>query len=268
MKQTIKGYKPSWKNFNKYFIYLSYFKEYLKYGDFKSLSASLKYVLAHKLPNKEFTSSSAMGKFTIRKHTTDFQFINFAYEKDIKNYLLKNIDTFDVFIDVGACIGEYCVWLALKGKKCIAVEPVNFAGLKRNVALNSLEDKIQVYPVGVGNKKERVYFEILEFVTSSSHIERNSTKEPNVDIERLDDLFKKFGLTGNERVIMKLDVEGMEVEAIEGAKELISQIKDLRVIYEHFPADELKNDKALQRVCDFTFSDIDKVNRLAIKSAR
>ena len=231
MKKVIKGYKPSWKNFNKYFIYLKYLSEYLKYGDFKSLKTSLKYVMTHQLPEREFEAKSAMGRFLIRKSTTDFQFINYAYEKRIKDYLLKEVENFDVFIDVGACIGEYCIWLAKKGKRCIAIEPVNFEGLRRNVMLNRLENNVQVYPVGVGNKKEKVYFEILEFVTSSSHIDRKSTNEPNVDIERLDDLFPRFNLQDGDRVIMKLDVEGMEVEAIQGAREMISKIKNLRVIY-------------------------------------
>src|SRR6266567_403395 len=124
-------YKPSWKKTSKYGKYLRYFAEYLKYGDFKSLRFSLKFMFAHKLPAEDYEANSGMGRFMIRKNTNDFQFVNYAYEKAIKDYFIKNIDTFDVFIDVGACIGEYDIWLAKKGKRCIAVEPISFKGLER-----------------------------------------------------------------------------------------------------------------------------------------
>lgn len=258
-------YHPSWKNLNKYFIYADYFWQYIKHGDLKSLGASLKYVINNKLPKDEYETKSGMGKFLIRKNSTDFQFINYAYERSIKKYLQKNIDSFDVFIDVGACIGEYCIWLAQAGKKCIAVEPVNFSALQKNITLNKLDHKIQAFNYGVGNMKERVFFMIPDDVKSSSHIDRSETKKPNVDIETFDALSKQFNINKDDRIILKLDVEGMEVEAIQGAATFISEYPHLRIIYEHFPVDGFRNDKALQAVTNFDIADIDKVNRIATK---
>ncbi len=258
-------YKPSWKNTGKYSIYLRYFKEYLKYGDFKSLSASLNYVFNHRLPSKDYTTRSGLGQFIIRKHTTDFQFINYAYEKAIKDYFTSHINDFDVFIDVGACIGEYDIWLAKLGKRCIAIEPVNYQAVVKNVALNKMEDKIKVFRCGIGSKKERVYFEIPDGVTSSSHIDRDTNKEPNVDIEPLDELYKQFNLSPDDRIIMKLDVEGMEAEVLEGAKEFIRSRKNISIIYEHFQEDNFKNDRVLQGICPWTISELDEVNQIAVK---
>lgn len=260
-------YHPSWKNLNKYFIYLDYFWEYVKHNDIKSLKASLRYVLNNKLPQDEYETKSGMGKFSIRKNSTDFQFINYAYEKSIKDYLLKHIDSFDVFIDAGACIGEYCIWLAKLGKRCIAIEPVNFAALQKNISLNNLNDKIQAYNYGVGNVKEKVFFIIPDDVKSSSHIDRNEAREPNVEIETFDALSKNFNINVNDRIILKLDVEGMEVEAIQGATNFIQSHPNLRIIYEHFPEDGFRNDKALQAIADFNITDIDKVNRIASKTS-
>lgn len=258
-------YYPSWKNLNKYFIYLNYFLEYVKHKDFKSLKASLKYVLNKKLPKEEYVTKSGMGLFSIRKNSTDFQFINYAYEKSIKDYLLENIDSFDVFIDAGACIGEYCIWLAKLNKKCIAIEPVNFAALQKNVLLNKLDDRIQIFNYGLGNVKEEVYFEIPDDVKSSSHINRNEPKTPNVHIETFDALSYKFNINKNDRIIFKLDVEGMEVEAIQGATAFIKSCSNLRIIYEHFLSDGYRNDKVLQSITNFNITDIDKVNRIATK---
>ncbi len=261
----VDAYRPSWKNAGKYGIYIRYFFEYLKHGDFKSLGASLKYVFTHKLPQADYETSSGMGKFLIRKNTTDFQFINYAYEKSIKDYLQQNLSNFDVFIDMGACIGEYCIWLAKEGKYCIAAEPVNYEGLSNNIALNKLQDKVRVFACGVGDKKERVFFNIPDGVKSSSHLARNSTNEPNVEIDTIDNIMAEVNLSPDTRIMMKLDVEGMEPEAISGAKQFIASYKNLRVIYEHFPEDDYRNDKCLLAISDFSFSNLDSVNRIATK---
>jgi len=266
MEPSAATYKPSVWKLGKYMIYIDYFKEYLACKDFKSLSASLKYVFTHKLPGEDFQTSSRMGNFLIRKQTTDFQFINYAYERKIKKYIEDNIDTFDIFIDAGACIGEYCVWIAKMGKRCIAIEPVNFKAVRKNVELNDLQGKVKVFACGVGSKKEKVSFHVPTGLPSSSYLDRGATAEPNVDIERLDDLVAQFDLPAGARILMKMDVEGMEPELIEGARNFIRTQKNLSLIYEHFPEDNYRNDKALLALAEFTFRDIDKVNRLAIKA--
>lgn len=263
-------YKPSLLDASKYGKYLHYFTDYLKHGDFKSLGTALNYMFAHKLPKQDYEAKSGMGKFLIRKNSLDFQFINYAYEKSVKDYLVKNMDSFDVFIDVGACIGEYDVWLAGFGKRCVAIEPVNFMSTQRNVELNNVADKVKIFRCGVSDQKGRAYFEIPGGTSGNmgaACINRDSGKEPNVDIERIDDLMAQVNLSPNDRVLMKLDVEGMEPEAIRGAAGFIRSRKDLRVIYEHFIEDNYRNDKALSAIADFDFHNIDEVNRLAIKKA-
>ncbi len=261
----VEAYKPSWKNTNKYGTYIHYFFEYIKNGDFKSLWASIKYVSTHKLPQNDYIAKSNMGTFLIRKGTTDFQFINQAYEKSIKDYLLQHIDSFDVFIDLGACIGEYSVWLAKQGKTCIAVEPVNWAGLQKNIELNNVQNKVRVFRCGVGDKKEKVFFNIPVGVTSSSFMDKESSNEPNGEIDTLDNIMAQVGLPADARIIMKLDVEGMEPEAITGGKTFIQSCKNIRIIYEHFPEDGLRNDKHLSQYANFQFSNLDEVNRIATK---
>jgi len=266
MEQPAATYRPSLWNPGKYLVYIDYFKEYLACKDFKSLSASLRYVFTHKLPGEDYQTNSRMGNFHIRKHTTDFQFINYAYERKVKEYIRDHIDTFDVFIDAGACIGEYCVWLAKMGKQCVAIEPVNAAAVQKNVALNDVGDKVQVFACGLGSKKERVTFHIPSGLPSSSYMDRDAGGEPNADIERLDDLYASFHLPEQTRILMKLDVEGMEPEVIAGAGNFIRRFPNLSFIYEHFEEDNYRNDKALLAIADFRFQDIDKVNRLAVRT--
>lgn len=262
-------YRPHWMNASKYWTYLRYLTEYVRYGDMKSLSASLKYVLINKLPAEDFVTESPMGKFYIRKNTNDFQFINTTYERSVKEYLIKHMSSFDVFIDVGACIGEYDIWLARQGKRCIAIEPVNYRALLSNIRLNNQEDKIDVYRCGLGSRKEKVYFNILDDVTSSSHIDRSAPEKlPNVQIERLDDLAPQFNIRESDRVIIKLDVEGMETEVIEGAAAFFRKCRNVQVIYEHFCQGDDPVNKLLSQIASFKFVDLDPVNRLAIKYPR
>ena len=267
MEPFVEQYKPSVFNFNKYPLYVDYLTEYLRCKDFKSLGASIRYMFTHKLPSEDYRASSKMGSFYIRKGTTDFQFINEAYERKVKQYIRKNLDKFDVFIDAGACIGEYCIWLAKEGKRCIAIEPVNFEAVRKNITLNNVGNRVKIFTCGLGAEKERVFFNIPVGLPSSSHLERTGAFEPNVDIEPMDAIVSQFDIAPSDRVLMKMDVEGMEPELIEGARNFIATQKDLTLIYEHFETDNYRNDKALSAIASFSFADIDKVNRVAIKTA-
>ena len=88
-----------------------------------------------------------------------------------------------------------------------------------------------------------------------------------MDIETFDSLTPKFGIAPGDRVLMKMDVEGMEPELIEGARNFISGHQHLTLIYEHFESDDYRNDKALSAIAQFNFADIDGVNRVAIKKS-
>lgn len=152
-------------------------------------------------------------------------------------------------------------------KKCIAVEPVNFRAIEKNIALNQLENSIQLFACGLGSKKARVHFKIPTDVTSSSYMDREGLGEPNVDIETLDAIAEKFNIKETDRILFKLDVEGMEDDVIRGGQNFIRKYKNLSFIYEDFSTDNFRNDKALSEIADFDFSYIDEVNRLAVKKS-
>jgi FkbM family methyltransferase len=205
-----------------------------------------------------------MGKFLVRKGTTDFQYINYAYEREIKKYIEQNLGSFDVFIDIGACIGEYSIWLAGLGKKCIAIEPVNYKAVFKNIELSRQGNRIKVFTCGLGSKKEHVYFQVLAENTGASYRDKDAKEEPNVHIETFDSLIDQFDIKDSDRVLIKLDAEGMEPEVFAGAKEFIRRQKHLTFIYEQFQGDT-SNDKALSAIADFDIRDIDIANRIAVK---
>jgi len=266
MEKVFVPYKPRWSDIHKYSTFLQYLKEYLAFGDFRSVRAAMGYVLANKLPGQDYVTSSRMGKFWIRKGTNDFQYVNYVYERRVKRYIHNHLDSFDVFIDVGACIGEYCIWLSHFGKRCIAFDPVNHKAVERNVALNNKRPLVQVFPFGLGRRKEKLYFNILPDATGSSYADRSQAdKEPNVQIEALDDWTQQLHLHPDDRVLMKVDTEGMEEEVFEGARQFIRNHRNLSIIYERYRTKNEHYDQVLANIADFEFSDIDSSNRLAVK---
>lgn len=261
--QKDNAYYPSlWKP-RKFGRYVSYFWEYIKWGDFNSLFASFNYMLFNRTVKKSWISKSEMGRFVIRPNTSDFQFVNYAYEASIKNYLKTLLPKMTYFVDVGACMGEYNVWLAKSGVKCFAFEPVNYASLEENVRINDMQEQIKTYRLGLGAKKEKVVFEVMKTVTSSSHIDR-SKGEGNIEIDTLDHVFKDFRLKDDETMVIKLDVEGMEEEVIEGARNFISDTKNLYIIYEKWFEDtENTMPLKLSSLGKFEHAQIDKANAIA-----
>lgn len=266
MKNT--AYHPSLTNLAKYSTYTNYLLEYYKHKDWESIKDSFRYVLFKTPPTKDRIITSKMGTFWCRGNTNDFQYVNFAYEKAVKDYIYANRLHYDFFIDIGACMGEYCIWLAKAGMPSIAFEPVpdNFKALSKNVALNKLQKLVTVLPVGLGSKKHRAYFDIKPVLTSASGIDRSYTgTETNVQIERLDDLLPQLPCGPEHRVIMKLDVEGMEVEVLQGASEFIRKAKGIALVMEKTFSGEENIRNFLAGLGRFTYQDIDEVNMVAIK---
>jgi len=56
-----------------------------------------------------------------------------------------------LFIDIGACIGEYAIWMANKPLPTVAIEPVNYERSLRS-RLNNAINGISPYLLGAAGK--------------------------------------------------------------------------------------------------------------------
>ncbi|MNU81214.1 2-O-methyltransferase NoeI [compost metagenome] len=172
------------------------------------------------------------------------------YEASRENLFLLHPNP-DVILDIGANIGEISLRFAQTYPQASihSFEPFpdTFHSLKQNVSLNSFPN-IELHPVGLGSEQGNVFFEErsvgnpgMNRVTSDPE---RSSKE--VTITTLDSFAEKLG---NRRVsLIKIDVEGYELEVLKGASSLIQQHRP--VFFIELDDDNLKdqNGSALELI--------------------
>lgn len=168
------------------------------------------------------------------KFHTDLDLINIfivspTFERHDKNKLLSFI--FEalknkrkvLFVDIGAHVGTYSVAVGNRFKKyknfhIISFEPDSdmfslnsFELFKKNIKLNKIKN-IKIYNLGLGNKTE--------------------INKIGVRTKPLDSILKKNFVKEYDEVIIKIDIEGYEKQALEGAKEFIENSKKLVLLIE------------------------------------
>lgn len=253
---------------SKLVIYFRYLFEYLKYGDLVSIISSFRYLNNRTSHKTNRIIKSSVGTFFCRKNTNDFQFANYAYEWNVKKFFLDHQSEYSVFIDGGACTGEYSILFSKNGIRCFAFEPVSdtYKVLLKNIGLNNMVSTIQAFPFGLGAVNAKVDFVKNSVNTGASHIARNG-KPGNckADIRTFDSIFENFNLNPDDRILFKLDVEGMEVEALAGARNFIQKFPDITFVIEneHSTIDNIR--ETLNSIAPFEFGIIDKLNIFAKK---
>jgi len=253
---------------NKIITYTRYFLSYLKNKDFGSITASIHFLTKRPTHKTDRIIQSSIGSFYCRKNTNDFQFANYYYEWSVKKKVLELLPKFSIFIDGGACTGDYSILLAKKGVRCFAFEPVHdtFRVLKKNLELNDLLDKVKAYSFGLGNALENTRFEIDTVNTGASHkTSKTAGNQEIVEIRTFDSILPELDIRPEDSILMKLDVEGMEVEAIEGAKSFIRDYPNLTLIVEMKHCGPRLIDEALNSIAPFACEKLDAYNLIATR---
>jgi len=251
------------KELNKILTYSRYLFYYLKHGDWRSVIASVNYVINKSSHRSDRTIETSIGKFYCRKNTNDFQFANLYYEWGVKKFILKRLDDFSVFIDAGSCIGEYCILLAKKNKKCFAFEPVedNIHSFEKNLELNGLQNIIKILPFGLGEENYQTSYLFNPVNTGASRITNVPALGQNIaEIRKLDSIIPDLAIHTDEYIFMKLDIEGMEAEAIRGAAEFIKKYVNLTLIIEDKHTGQTPIKDALSEIAAFEFGRVDEYN--------
>jgi FkbM family methyltransferase len=127
--------------------------------------------------------------------------------------------------DIGANVGAYSLIGAVCGFDVVAFEPApqNYAALHENVSLNGLDTKITSLPIILGERNYIHTFSFYDYSRGategffSNQLERG-VRKPML-VSTLDALIDEYGLS--KPSIMKIDVDGGEVEVLRGAERIL-----------------------------------------------
>ncbi len=155
----------------------------------------------------------------------------------------------EVFVDAGAFDGDTIRALLERtpggGSQVIAFEPdpLNFAKLSRYIdALpDEVKRRIELHAMGLGSKRETVYFEGSG--TSAATVASSGVP---VAIAPLDELL------GDRRITyLKMDIEGAELDALEGARNCIRRDRPVLTVCSYHKQDHLwRIPLLIDSICD------------------
>lgn len=177
------------------------------------------------------------------------------YHVLLSNYIfLHHVpeDRVDLLVDAGAFIGSFSIYTLNKYpqiKRVLALEPdpLNLERLKQNVALNKLTT-IEILPVGLWSQKATlVFFPNQELASSVYHKADTDDKGIEIQVDSLDNILK--GVTG-QRIFIKMNIEGAEIDALPACAETIRNNK----VHLAIAADHIVNG-------EFTYNKIEKICR-------
>ncbi len=157
------------------------------------------------------------------------------YEKSLGDVLKNIIKPGDVFLDIGANIGYFSLLIAnnVPTAKVISFEPVReiFESLKGNIAINNIKN-VTAFNAAIGELKEEkeLFISGLDNLGMSSfqQPENFSGKKETVQVLTIDEWFERAGLAKID--VVKLDVEGSELPALKGMKEILQNFKPIVIV--------------------------------------
>ncbi|HMJ47606.1 MAG TPA: FkbM family methyltransferase [Ferruginibacter sp.] len=159
------------------------------------------------------------------------------------NYLFfKNFTDrkFDIIIDAGGFMGTYGFLMAKKYPAAriyiYEADPTNFQRIKENLVLNDISNVI-IEPLGLWDKKDKLKMSIGNDLGSSIVNEKSSNATVEIDVTSLDAYFPN---ERNKLVFIKMNIEGAEIAALNGAKTFMANNQvDLNICTDHFVDGEL-----------------------------
>ena len=151
-----------------------------------------------------------------------------TYEIGTLHIMRKCLKRADSFIDVGSNIGLMSLLASqIVGKNGIVYsiepEPEIFTILQKNIKINNI-DNIQTYNLAFGSERgNAIIYRNLDLNRASASLIKPNQKnfdEREVIVQTLDEFIIKNNISNVQMV--KIDVEGWELEVLKGAKNFLS----------------------------------------------
>jgi hypothetical protein len=183
------------------------------------------------IPFSDGIVTTKIGRFHIHPDLQSLITVSPAFEKEDINLLseliyekLKRKEKV-LFVDVGAHVGVYLVALGRKFRNyenfhMIAFEPNasnfytdNFSFLRKNIKINKIK-RIRLFKIGLGSR---------------------TTSKPNrfgITTQKLDEIIERKFFKKFDWVFIKMDIEGYETDALNGAINSINASKNVILLVE------------------------------------
>lgn len=164
-------------------------------------------------------------------------FFNLSYEEEqiatLVEFSKKNKQ--DFFLDIGSNCGYYALFIAktFPSTHVIAFEPIKktYEKLVKNIHLNNLKKQIQTFNFGLSDTNDEVQMRTLikkGFIQSGGFTVNDKNRELKTnetllkaDLKIGDEVIKYI----NKKLLIKIDVEGHEINVLKGLSRLINNNK-------------------------------------------
>ena len=198
----------------------------------------------------------------------------FTKEPETIEWINKNGSERKVFLDIGANMGVYSLYYAKKfGGKVFSFEPSfkNLELLSKNIKINSLQKNITLISNPLSDTFKIANFYQEDFVGGEANASLISNDNLNVienkKLKNNDVLYSTLGLPLdnlanlnliNKSLIVKIDVDGNELDILNGAKKILSQNINISLLVEVRDQTEFQIEEALNKL---NFKKIEKFEK-------
>lgn len=150
-------------------------------------------------------------------------------EPKVTRYMLRNLKSGMIFLDVGAAVGWFTLigaHMVGSGGKVLAYEPMpsRFKLLKENIRLNGFET-VSCFPLALSDKDGEAYME-------GPGMMRVTEKRTDTSIKTVRFDSHVGGLNLGRVDIVKIDVEGAELRVLYGMRKMIENNPEIKIVCE------------------------------------